>query len=86
MSIFLLIFSEYQIYVGDLDISIGDDTLRDIFAKYYSSVTSAKIIIDPGTKISKGYGFVRFGDRDESQKALNEMNGKYVYGRQIKTK
>jgi nucleolar protein 4 len=54
--------------------------------KYYQSVTGAKVIIDPGTKVSKGYGFVKFSDLDDSQRALKEMNGKYVYGRQIKTK
>jgi hypothetical protein len=29
---------------------------------------------------------VKFSDQVESQKALNDMNGRYIYGRQIKTK
>jgi RNA recognition motif-containing protein len=75
-----------QIYVCDLDLSITDDHLRDIFAKYYPSVSSAKIIVDPSTKLSKGYGFVKFSNQVESQKALYEMNGKFVFGKPIKTK
>lgn len=54
--------------------------------KFYSSVVGAKIIVDPSTKVSKGYGFVKFGDQFESQKALNEMNGRYLNGKPIKTK
>jgi RNA recognition motif-containing protein len=38
------------------------------------------------TKASKGYGFVKFTDYTESQRALIEMNGKVILSRPIKTK
>lgn len=53
---------------------------------YYNSVTGTKIIIDPSTKISKGYGFVKFSDPKEYQKSIAEMNGKILNGKAIKTK
>ena len=46
---------------------------------------NAKIIIDPITKISKGYGFVIFYDEKEKEKALNEMSGSVINGKAIRT-
>ena len=77
--------NEYSIYVCELDPSLNDEMLRDYFSKIYSSVLGAKIIVDPSTKISKGYGFVKFGDYNESQRALVEMNGKSINGKPMKT-
>ena len=42
--------------------------------------------MDPVTKQSKGYGFVKFKDYEQSQKALNEMNGKMLVKKTMKTK
>ena len=46
---------------------------------------SAKVIIDPQTKMGKGYGFVKFNDMNESNKACSDMNGALFRGRHIKT-
>ena len=72
--------------MGDLESSINEEKLKDFFSKYYSSVIGTKIIIDPVNKFSKGYGFVKFADQSEAQRAINEMSGKYLNGKQIKTK
>jgi nucleolar protein 4 len=54
--------------------------------KYYSSINGTKIIIDPINKNSKGYGFVKFNDQNEAQRAISEMNGKLLNGKPIKIK
>lgn len=36
--------------------------------------------------MGKGYGFVKFNDQNEGLTAINEMNGKYLCGKPIKTK
>ncbi len=46
---------------------------------------SAKVIVDPITKYSKGYGFVKFSLFEESQRAITEMQGSLLRGRHIKT-
>ncbi len=69
-----------------MDLSVNEDTLRNFFSNYYNSVIGTKIIIDPSSKISKGYGFVKFNDSKEYQKAISEMNGKILNGKAIKTK
>jgi len=76
---------EHTIYVCDLDLYVTEDMLTEIFEKIYPSVTSSKLIVDPITKGSKGYGFVKFGDYTESQRAIVEMNGKYILNKAIKT-
>lgn len=70
--------------MGDLDQSVSEEKLRDFFYARYKSVISAKIVIDTISKESKGFGFVQFNDQNESSKAIEEMNGKYLNGRQIK--
>ena len=77
--------NEYSIYVCDLDPSVNEETLANFFKEKYNSVISSKIVVDPSTKISKGYGFVKFSDQKESQKALQEMNGANINGKNIKT-
>jgi len=77
--------NEYSIYVCDLDPSVNEETLTNFFKEKYNSVISSKIVVDPSTKISKGYGFVKFSDQKESQKALQEMNGASINGKNIKT-
>jgi len=69
-----------------LDLSVNEESLKNFFSNYYNSITGTKIIIDPSTKISKGYGFVKFTDPKEYQKAITEMNGKILNGKAIKTK
>ena len=42
------------------------------------------MIVDPVSRKSKGYGFIKFFSKEESERALQEMNGKQFYGRAIK--
>jgi len=71
--------------VGDLDDSVTEEKLKKLFEEKYKTVVAAKIVIDNITKLSKGYGFVKFSNHDESVKAINEMNGQYLCGKSIKT-
>ena len=75
---------EHQVYVCDMDLSIGEDQLKDIFLKEFQSVISAKIICDPMTRVSKGYGFVKFRDIEDANKAVVEMNGRIINNKRIR--
>jgi len=57
--------AEHSIYVGELAASVTDDDLLDAF-EHYEHLVSARIITDPVTKASKGYGFVIFSKYEES--------------------
>ena len=75
---------DFSLYVGDLDPNVTDSILLDAFTRYYKSILSANVIVDPLTKKSKKYGFVKFGSFEESQRAMVEMNGKYILSRPVK--
>jgi RNA recognition motif-containing protein len=77
---------EVQIYVCDMDLSVNEDQLKEFFHKEFPSAFAAKIICDSGTRISKGYGFVKFKNAEEANKAVTEMNGKILNGRRIRVK
>ena len=77
--------NEFSIYVCELDSNVTEDILKNYFSQFYNSVIGTKIIVDPSTKISKGYGFVKFSDYSESQRAITEMNGKLLNGKPMKT-
>ncbi|KAG0497525.1 hypothetical protein HPP92_002216 [Vanilla planifolia] len=44
----------------------------------------AKVVVDPNTGRSKGYGFVRFGDENEKTIAMTDMNGVYCSSRPMR--
>ncbi|CAH9083557.1 unnamed protein product [Cuscuta europaea] len=66
---------DFTIFVGDLAAEVNDECLLETFKAVYSSVKGAKVVTDRETGLSKGYGFVRFGDESDQLRALTEMNG-----------
>ena len=47
--------------------------------------SDAKVIRDPTTLKSKGYGFVSFPKREEAERAIEQMNGQWLGRRTIRT-
>lgn len=77
--------NKYQgvnLYVKNLDDIVDDEKLRAEFGNY-GTITSAKIMRDEKTGVSKGFGFVCFSSPDEATKAVSEMNGKMMGGKPI---
>mmetsp|Transcript_5382 Transcript_5382/g.11823 ORF Transcript_5382/g.11823 Transcript_5382/m.11823 type:complete len:327 (-) Transcript_5382:2030-3010(-) len=76
--------TDFSIFVGDLAADVDDNYLLSFFAQYFPSVRTAKVITDPATGRSRGYGFVRFSSEGDRDRALNEMNGVYISTRPIR--
>ena len=72
-----------NIYVSNLSFNVQDEDLRAFFTPY-GEVTSAKIINDKFTGKSRGFGFVEMSDNAASEKAIAELDGASVDGRNIK--
>jgi len=72
-----------QIYVGNLNYKMTEDSLRELFAKY-GEVESVKIVQDQYSGRSKGFGFVEMSDKDEGEKAIQGLNDSDVEGRNIR--
>lgn len=75
---------EFSIFVGDLLPTTEDSDLFMTFRSIYPSCTSAKIIVDPVTGLSRKYGFVRFSSEKEQQHALMHMQGYLCQGRPLR--
>ncbi len=72
-----------KLYVGNLPYSATEETLRETFSKC-GDVDSATMITDRDTGQSKGFGFVEMSRDSEAQKAIQELNGSTLDGREIK--
>lgn len=58
--------------------------LNKTFHIQYPSVRGAKVVTDPNKGHSKGYGFVKFVDEMERNRAMSEMNGIYCSTRPMR--
>ena len=70
-----------DIYVGNLSPEIDNLELFNLFKQKYPSVHHASIITN--NNISKGYGFINFLEKKESEKCINEMNGFIFYNKAL---
>ena len=75
-------FQGVNLYIKNLDDAVTDDVLRDEFSAM-GTITSARIMRDPKTNMSRGFGFVCYSTPEESTRAVNEMNGKLIAGKPI---
>lgn len=62
-----------KLYVKNLNGSMDETRLRDIFGRF-GKIVSAKVVRDENGK-SKGFGFVGFSTLDESKHAKRELHG-----------
>src|SRR4051812_16987856 len=75
---------EFSIFVGDLGPEVNEFVLVSLFQARFPSCKSAKIMTDAVTGQSRGYGFVRFADESDQQRALVEMQGVYCGNRPMR--
>jgi RNA recognition motif-containing protein len=75
---------EFSIFVGDLGPEVTEYMLVSLFQVRYQSCKSAKIMADPMSGQSRGYGFVRFSEEAERDRALSEMQGVYCGNRPMR--
>ncbi|KAL3611656.1 hypothetical protein D5086_002676 [Populus alba] len=74
-------FQGANLYIKNLDDSIGDEKLKELFSPF-GTITSCKVMRDPNG-ISRGSGFVAFSTPEEASRALLEMNGKIVVSKPL---
>lgn len=72
-----------KLYVGNLPYSFDDAKLAEVFSKF-GTVLSAVVIKDRETRRSKGFGFVEFESEEAAKKAIQEMDGADIDGRNLK--
>lgn len=66
-----------KLYVGNLNYSVTNEQLKEVFSKY-GKVKHINIIE------GKGFGFVEMYDSADAEKAKNALNGTELEGRTLK--
>ncbi|KNC97522.1 uncharacterized protein SPPG_06998 [Spizellomyces punctatus DAOM BR117] len=72
-----------QVFVGNLPYSSRWQDLKDLFRPHGLNPVHADIMAEPGTGRSKGCGIVRFNTPEEAERAVQEVNGTNVGGRNV---
>uniref|UniRef100_A0A8C6LGV8 Polyadenylate-binding protein 1 n=1 Tax=Nothobranchius furzeri TaxID=105023 RepID=A0A8C6LGV8_NOTFU len=70
-----------NVYIKNFGEDMDDEKLKELFGKYGPAL-SVRVMTDEGGK-SKGFGFVSFERHEDAQKAVDDMNGKELNGRQV---
>lgn len=74
----------HHIFVGDLSPELETQQLRDAFA-VFGEISDCRVVRDPQTLKSKGYGFVSFVKKADAESAIQTMNGQWLGSRAIRT-
>ncbi|KAI8017077.1 Splicing factor 3B subunit 4 [Camellia lanceoleosa] len=72
-----------NLFVGNLYPDVDEKLLYDTFSAFGVIVTNPKIMRDPETGNSRGFGFISYDSFDASDAAIEAMNGQYLCNRQI---
>lgn len=71
-----------NLYVGNIAKEVTDEDLHEAFAKY-GEVSSAKVIRDKFSQLSRGFGFVEMPNNREADAATKALNGNELKGSRI---
>eukprot|EP01038_Epipyxis_sp_PR26KG_P009995 gene9995-13447_t len=72
----------YTLFLGDLSAFCTDDDIHELFSPY-GNIAEIRIMKSKKTKLSLGYGFVRYFTLVDATNALNGMSNASLKGRKI---
>ena len=71
-----------KVYIGNLPYSVTEDKLREL-CQDFGEITYCKVITEPHTGRSKGFGFVEFASAEAAQAAIDALNGTPLEDREL---
>ncbi|KAL6842433.1 hypothetical protein ACP4OV_027860 [Aristida adscensionis] len=72
-----------NLFIGNLDPDVDEKLLYDTFSAFGVIVTNPKIMRDPETGNSRGFGFVSYDSFESSDQAIEAMNNQHLCNRPI---
>ncbi|KAL3657773.1 Splicing factor 3B subunit 4 [Phytophthora oleae] len=72
-----------NLFLGNLDTEVDEKLLYDTFSAFGGIIETPKIMRDPDTKASRGFGFVSFDSFEAADLAIECMHGQYLCNRQV---
>ena len=71
-----------NIYVGNLDLAVTEDDLRDLF-RAHGSLESVTLVRDRDSGHSRGFAFIEMADDSEAKHAIEALNGTVFHQRTL---
>lgn len=71
-----------KLFVGNLPFSLTSADLQALFSEV-GTCESANVVTDRESGRSRGFGFVEMSNNSEAERAVRELNGRDVGGREI---
>jgi len=71
-----------KLYVGNIPFGASEEDLQKLFSEA-GAIQSAKIVINPYSGRSRGFGFVEMASKAEAEKAISLFNGKTFMDRTL---
>lgn len=72
-----------NLFVGNLDPDVDEKLLYDTFSAFGVIVTNPKIMRDPDSGNSRGFGFISYDSFEASDAAIDAMSNQYLCNRPI---
>lgn len=72
-----------RLYVGNLHVNVTEDELRKIFEPY-GELDFVSIQKDLESARSRGYGFIQFRKTEDGKRAMAQVNGHELMGKQLR--
>ena len=72
-----------NLFVGNLDAELDEKLLYDTFSAFGLVISTPKIMRDPDTGNSRGFGFVSYDSFEAADAAIEAMNGQFLCNRPI---
>jgi len=72
-----------RLYVGNLSFETTENDVVGAFSEI-GPVTEAQLIMDRASGRSRGFAFVSMSTSEHAQKAMVEMNGRNLHGRDLR--
>ncbi|KHO01537.1 splicing factor 3b subunit 4 [Metarhizium album ARSEF 1941] len=71
-----------ELFIGNLDPMVDEKLLYDTFSRFGPLLSLPKVARDDGG-MSKGFGFVSFGDFESSDAAVANLDGQYMLSKEV---
>eukprot|EP01097_Dermamoeba_algensis_P010539 TRINITY_DN7852_c0_g1_i1.p1 TRINITY_DN7852_c0_g1~~TRINITY_DN7852_c0_g1_i1.p1 ORF type:complete len:299 (-),score=58.86 TRINITY_DN7852_c0_g1_i1:204-1100(-) len=72
-----------NLFIGNLDPDVDEKLLYDTFSAFGVIIATPKIMRDPDSGGSRGFGFISFDSFEASDAAIEAMNGQFLCNRPI---
>ena len=72
-----------NLFIGNLAPEVDEKVLYDTFSAFGGITGQTKVMRDPDSGVSKGFGFVSYDSFEASDLAIECMNGQFLANRQI---